>query len=104
MKTYRIVSVVPVSYPVLRVTFDDGLSGEIDMSRYIGEGPIFEPLEDPAYFDQVAVAPWGHSFGWNLDVLGREIDFGADNVRTQIETQKVHELAERYRSHRPAAE
>jgi hypothetical protein len=35
-KTYRIKSVEAVRYPVLRVTFDDGLSGEYDLADLMG--------------------------------------------------------------------
>jgi hypothetical protein len=93
----RIKSVEVVRYPVLRVTFDDGLSGEYDLTGLIADGPVFAPLRDEAYFRTVAVGEYGHAFGWNLDDIGSEIDFGADATRIHIETQKVEELADRYR-------
>ena len=37
-KAYRIKSVEVVRYPVLRVTFDDGLSGEYDLTDLIARG------------------------------------------------------------------
>jgi hypothetical protein len=101
---YRIKSVEVVRYPVLLVTFDDGLSGEYDLTDLIGRGPVFEPLKDEAYFRTVAVGEYGHTFGWNLDDIGHEIDFCPDATRIKIETQKVEELANRYQQRRPAAE
>ena len=101
---YRIKSVEVVSYPVLRVTFDDGLSGEYDLTELIARGPIFEPLRDREFFKTVAVGEYGHPFGWNLNDIGNEIDFCPDATRIAIETKKVEELAERYRSSRVAAE
>ena len=101
---YRIKSVEVVRYPVLRVTFDDEFSGEYDLSELIATGPVFAPLKDQRYFDTVAVAEHGHSFGWNLQEIGHEIDFCPDSTRIQIETHKVEELAERYRQSRSAAE
>jgi len=101
---YRIKSVEAIRYPVLRVTFDDGLSGEYDLTDSIARGPIFAPLKDEAYFRKVAVAEHGHSFGWNLDQEGEEIDFCPDATRIRIETQIVEELAARYRARRSAAE
>ncbi|HEY1243532.1 MAG TPA: DUF2442 domain-containing protein [Hyphomicrobiaceae bacterium] len=101
---YRIKSVEVVRYPVLRVTFDDGLSGEYDLSDLIADGPMFAPLKDKAYFQTVAVGEHGYTFGWNLDDIGHEIDFCPDTIRILIETQKVEELANRYRQRRPAAE
>jgi len=65
-----------------------GFSGEYDLSKLIARGRIFAPLKDPEYFKQVALAPYGHSFGWNLDVLGKEIDFCIDSVRVDIEKQQ----------------
>jgi hypothetical protein len=104
MRLHRIASVEAVRYPVLKITFDDGLSGEYDLGDLIGAGPLFEPLKDEAYFQTVAVAPYGHTFGWNLDDEGNEIDFCPDSTRIQIETRMVEELAERYRARRTAAE
>ena len=104
MKTYPIASAKVVRYPIVAVLFEDGLAGEIDMAPHIEDGTIFQPLKDPSLFDRVSVAAAGSAFGWNFDQIGHEIDLGADNVRIEIETQKVHELAEQYRSRRTAAE
>jgi hypothetical protein len=101
---YRIKKVEVVRYPVLRVTFDDGVSGEYDLSDMIADGPIFAPLKDQNYFNTVSIGDHGYTFGWNLDDLGHEIDFCPDSTRILIETQKVEELAKRYRSSRSAAE
>ena len=101
---YRIKNVEVIRYPVLRVTFDDGLSGEYDLSELIERGPMFAPLKDEAYFNTVAVGEHGHTFGWNLDDIGHEIDFCPDATRIRIETQKVEELTERFRLSRSAAE
>jgi hypothetical protein len=101
---YRIKSVEAVRYPVLRVTFDDGLSGEYDLSDLIARGPAFARLKDEAYFKKVAVGEHGHTFGWNLDDIGNEIDFCPDTTRILIETQKAEEVAERYRLSQAAAE
>jgi uncharacterized protein DUF2442 len=101
---YRIENVEAVRYPVLRVTFDDGLSGEFDLSDLIATGPAFKRLKDPSYFNTVAVGEHGHTFGWNLDELGHEIDFCPDATRILIETQKVEQLAEHHRSTLSAAE
>ena len=104
MKSYRISSVEPIRFGVLSVTFEDGLSGEIDLSADIKPGSIFEPLNDAALFGRVQIASDGRSIGWKLGELGSEIDLGADSLRIDIETQHVHQLAERYRMQRTAAE
>ncbi|MBV8824668.1 MAG: DUF2442 domain-containing protein [Bradyrhizobiaceae bacterium] len=89
MKQPRIKSVEVVRYPVLLVTYDDGFSGEYDLSHFIGRGPISEPLKDPEYFNHVAIGEYGHTFGWNLDVLGEEIDFCIDSDRKNIEANRT---------------
>ena len=104
MKRYAIKHVEAVRYPVLRIEFEDGLSGEIDLSEDISSGDMFAPLKDPAYFKRVAVADGGHSFGWNLDAIGDEIDFCADAARIEIETKIVEEAARRHRQRSTAAE
>lgn len=38
--------------------FDDGLSGEIDLTNAL-RGPVFEPLRDPAYFAKVRLSDYG---------------------------------------------
>jgi hypothetical protein len=42
----------------LYVEFEDGLSGEIDLSDRLF-GPVFEPLKDPGLFAQVRVDEFG---------------------------------------------
>jgi hypothetical protein len=101
---YRIKSVEAVRFPVLRVTFDDGLSGEYDLTESIAAGPMFAPLKDEGFFRSVAVGEHGRTFGWNLDQFGHEIDFCPDATRIRIETQMVEELAARYRAQLLAAE
>ncbi|MDP3411261.1 DUF2442 domain-containing protein [Bosea sp. (in: a-proteobacteria)] len=101
---YRIKDVAAVRYPVLRVTFDDGLSGEYDLTDWIERGAASSPLKDRAYFETVAVAPQGRSFGWNLDKAGHEIDFCPDEARIAIETALVEQLAAQYAANRSAAE
>jgi hypothetical protein len=101
---YRIKDVEAVRYPVLRVTFDDGLSGECDLTDWIGQGAMSSRLKDRAYFNTVAVAPDGRSFGWNLGDEGHEIDFCPDATRIEIETAMVEQLAANYAANRSAAE
>jgi hypothetical protein len=101
---YRVADVSVVRYPVLQVTFSDGLSGEFDLSEMIANGPMFARLRDEALFARVEVDPHGQSFGWALDEVGHEIDFCPDATRIHIEEQKIAELADRYRASRSAAE
>ena len=47
---------------VYRVEFDDGKSGDIDFSGYIGKGPVFEPLRDTVFFQKATIA--GGTISW----------------------------------------
>jgi hypothetical protein len=47
---------------VYHVLFDDGLEGEVDLSEYVGKGPVFAPLADPAYFRQARIE--GGTIAW----------------------------------------
>jgi hypothetical protein len=88
----HVISVEVARYPMLYIVYDDGFSGEYDLSEMIAAGPVFEPLKDPEYFKTVAVATFGRSFGWNLDVIGDEIDFCIDSVRADIEAKSRNKI------------
>jgi len=47
----------------LWVSFDDGSSGEVDLSNSLN-GPIFEPLKDEKLFSKVAVDPELETVVW----------------------------------------
>ena len=101
---YRIKSVSVVRYPVLKVTFTDDYSGEYDLAPFINDGPLFKPLKDKDYFNQVAVGDHGHNFGWNLNSNVDEIDFCPDATRYTLETNAVRARADAYRARTLAAE
>ena len=50
----HVTSVEPVKGYRLRLTFEDGMTGEIDLADELW-GPVFEPLRDPALFKQVSI-------------------------------------------------
>jgi len=54
----NIVSVQPLQNYGLAIRFDDGLEGVIEMHDRLF-GPAFEPLKDPAVFQQVFVDEFG---------------------------------------------
>ena len=37
------------------MNFADGVEGEVDLSRYLGYGPVFAPLADEEFFRQLRV-------------------------------------------------
>ncbi|HUZ16320.1 MAG TPA: DUF2442 domain-containing protein [Gaiellaceae bacterium] len=50
----HVTAVEAVSDHRLRVSFEDGVAGELDLSGWEWRG-VFEPLADPAYFRRVRV-------------------------------------------------
>lgn len=55
---HKIVKVEVLEGYRLRVIFDDGVAGIVDLSERLF-GPVFEPLKDPAYFRQVGIDEFG---------------------------------------------
>ena len=54
---YEITAVEHLGGHRLRLTFADGFIGDVDLAEQIKtpNGPMFQPLEDVAYFAKVAV-------------------------------------------------
>jgi hypothetical protein len=51
----RVSSVQPLDNLVVRLTFTDGTTGELDLTAFL-RGPIFDRIrDDPKYFRQVEV-------------------------------------------------
>jgi hypothetical protein len=59
----HITSAQHISAHKLLISFDDGSSGEVDLSGTL-TGPIFEPLKDIGYFSQVSVDPELETITW----------------------------------------
>ena len=101
---HKIVDVHVIKYPVLSITFEDGLSGELDLQNDIVTKSMFAELKDETFFNTVSLAADGLCLGWKLDHVFEEIDFSADGLRTDIETQVVIKAAAEYRAKLQAAE
>ena len=48
---------------VVWVRFSDGVEGEVDLAGEL-DGPVFEPLRDPAFFRLVTFDPELHTIVW----------------------------------------
>ena len=64
---HRVVSVEPLADRRLRLLFEDGITGEVDLSDLVGNG-VFEALTDPAEFAKVYVDPETHTVAWPGDI------------------------------------
>lgn len=94
MKTLpRITTAEPVIHGVLKLVFDDGYEGVVDLRPFISRGRNFSWLRKPENFQKVQLEEYGHHVFWVND-QGQEIDFGADSLRRDAEKQaQMHALA-----------
>lgn len=64
---HRVASVEPLENSRLRISFTDGLTGEVDLSDIVGEG-VFSALVDPVEFAKVFLDPRTHTVAWPGDI------------------------------------
>ncbi len=81
-----ILSAEPVVHGVLKLTWNDGYEGIVDLRGIIAKGKIFGPLSNPDYFKSVRVSEYGHSIYWG-EPDNEDVDFGADRLREMSEQQ-----------------
>lgn len=62
-----VVTVRPLGGMRLRLKFDDGASGEVDLARWLPRKGVFRPLFAPAYFRRVRVDPDTGTIAWPND-------------------------------------
>jgi hypothetical protein len=82
----RISSAEAVVHGVLKVTWNDGYEGIVDLRGVIARGPLFAPLRDKETFKKVHVASYGHSIYWGNED-DEDVDFGCDRLRELAEHQ-----------------
>jgi hypothetical protein len=88
----RIVLAEPVIHGVLKLTFDDGFEGIVDLRPLIAKGKIFDWLQAPAHFADLRIDEHGQSLSWT-DATGYVIDLSADSLRRDAERQaEAHRL------------
>jgi len=75
----------------IKVAFEDGVSGIVDLSYLIQKG-IFRELNDPIFFAKVYTT--GEAIAWSDDL---EID--ALNIYAKIVKKEPSELARKYFTH-----
>ncbi|MGH9319808.1 MAG: DUF2442 domain-containing protein [Vicinamibacteria bacterium] len=69
----------------IRVRYQDGAEGEVDLSRYVGKG-VFSAWKDRTFFEGVHVSPHG-SLAWSDD-----IELCADSIYLELTGRKPEDL------------
>ena len=82
----RITTAEAVLPGVLKLVWNDGYEGIVDLRGTIAEGQIFEHIRNPENFKDVRVSSYGHSIYWGREG-DEEVDFGADRLREISEEQ-----------------
>src|SRR3954471_4930002 len=83
-KPPRITLAQPVIHGVLKIVWNDGYEGIVDLRPTIARGRIFTHLQNARNFSKVRLSEYGHSVEWTDD-SGDQIDFGADTLRMKAE-------------------
>ena len=82
----RITAAEAVVPGVLKVTWNDGYEGVVDLRGVIADGEIFEHIRETENFKKVRVESYGHSIYWGEEG-NEEVDFGCDRLREMAEEQ-----------------
>lgn len=59
-----LVEAVPLDGYRVHLRFADGLAADVDLSRYVGCGPVFEPLRDPDFFRRLRINESSVTIEW----------------------------------------
>ncbi len=62
--TPLLIDAEPLSGYTVRVRFEDGTNGDLDLSYLLDYGGVFEPLRDPDYFRELRVDPEAGTITW----------------------------------------
>jgi Protein of unknown function (DUF2442) len=81
----KITRAEPLSDFRLRLEFDNGESGNVDLSSYVGRG-VFAAWQQPGTFAQVRVTPYG-TVEWPGD-----LDLCPDALYLQMTGKKTEEV------------
>jgi len=80
-------SAEPVIFGVVKIVWNDGFAGIVDLRPLLAKGEMFEFLRvNPTRFDDLRLEEHGQKIFW-LDDQGDEIDFGSDALRQRAERQ-----------------
>ena len=84
-----IVAVWPLENYRLRLRFEDGVEGVVDITQLVEFTGVFEPLQETAYFQRVAVNPELGTICWP-----NETDLDPDVLYSLVTGQPVFPTAQ----------
>jgi len=82
----RIAALEVVLPGVLKLAWNDGYEGIVDLRGIIAEGGVFEQIRNPENFRKVRLESYGHHIYWGEEG-NEEVDFGCDRLRELAEEQ-----------------
>lgn len=82
----NLIEIKPLHGYKLRLHYDDGVEGEVDLSRFVGKG-VFVPWNDYPRFEQVSIGPHGEP------VWGDDIDLCPDALYLEITGKRPEEAS-----------
>jgi hypothetical protein len=82
----RITAAEAVLPGVLKLAWNDGYEGIVDLRGIIADGELYEHIRNPQNFKRVRVERYGHSIYWGEEG-NEEVDFGCDGLREMAEEQ-----------------
>ena len=89
---HDVCDVEVLSHYWLRLTFSDGLIGDVDLSHLEDRDGVFTPLRDPEFFAQVRVDPEIGTIAWpNGADLAPEVLY--ERAASHLVRQPRHEAA-----------
>jgi Protein of unknown function (DUF2442) len=82
----RITAAEAVLPGVLKLAWNDGYEGIVDLRAIIADGELYEHIRNPENFKKVRIESYGHSIYWGEEG-NEEVDFGCDALREMAEEQ-----------------
>jgi hypothetical protein len=80
-------SAEPVIFGVIKIIWQDGFAGIVDLRPVLAKGEMFEFLRtNPARFYDLKLEDYGHNIFW-LGGDNDEVEFGSDSLRQRAERQ-----------------
>jgi len=84
--TPKLQKAEPVHDYIVRVSYEDGLTAEVDLGYLTSGGPVFEPLREPAYFRRLRASRAANTITWpnGADIAPETLYAAAEGARQAV--------------------